>query len=153
MLEVYRARYGCPVGLSDHSGAIYAALAAAALGCDLVEVHVTLSRQMFGPDVTSSVTTAELRALVDGIRFIECARANPVDKDAAAREAEPMRRLFTKSVVARVDLPPGTVLGPEHLALRKPGTGIPPARLGDLAGRRLRHAVAGGTLLAWEDLE
>jgi N,N'-diacetyllegionaminate synthase len=153
MLDVYRARYGCPVGLSDHSGTIYAALAAATLGCDLVEVHVTLSREMFGPDVTSSVTTAELRTLVDGLRFIERARASPVDKDAAARDAEPMRRLFTKSVVARVDLPSGTVLGPEHLALRKPGTGIPPARLNEMAGRKLRRAVTGGTLLAWEDLE
>ena len=50
MLQVYRERYGCAVGLSDHSGTIYPGLAAATLGADVLEVHVTLSREMFGPD-------------------------------------------------------------------------------------------------------
>ena len=56
---------------------------------------------MFGPDVLASVTTGELRQLVDGVRFIERMRAQPVDKDASARETAPLRRLFTRSVVAR----------------------------------------------------
>jgi len=56
LLEQYRGQYGCPVGLSDHSGAIYAGLAVVALGADLLEVHVTMSREMFGPDVIASVT-------------------------------------------------------------------------------------------------
>jgi N-acetylneuraminate synthase len=82
-----------PVGLSDHSGTIYAGLAAVALGCDVLEVHVTFSREMQGFDTASSITTAELRQLVEGVRFIEKAK-QPVDKDALARELEPMRRLF-----------------------------------------------------------
>ncbi len=60
---------------------------------------------MFGPDVVASVTTGELRQLVEGVRFIERMRAHPVDKDAAAGGAPAaLRRMFTKSVVARVDL-------------------------------------------------
>jgi len=59
LLPIFRDRYGCPVGLSDHSGTIFAGLAAATLGCDVLEVHVTLSREMFGPDVPASVTTTE----------------------------------------------------------------------------------------------
>src|SRR5262249_25641849 len=51
VLATFRERYGCAVGLSDHSGTIYAGLAAAALGAEIVEVHVALSREMFGPDV------------------------------------------------------------------------------------------------------
>ena len=42
-------RYGCATGLSDHSGTIFPSLAAVALGARVVEVHVTLSREMFGP--------------------------------------------------------------------------------------------------------
>jgi N-acetylneuraminate synthase len=53
-----------------------------AIGMDILELHVALSRDMFGPDVIASVTTNELRQLVDGIRFIERMRANPLDKDA-----------------------------------------------------------------------
>src|SRR4030095_8824761 len=98
LMPVYRERYGCWVGLSDHSGTIYPGLAGVALGLDVLEVHVTLSREMFGPDVIGSVTTSELRQLVDGIRFIERTGGTPLHKDAAARDAEPIRRLFTTSV-------------------------------------------------------
>ncbi len=146
-------RYRCPVGLSDHSGTIFAGLAAAALGCDVLEVHVTLSREMFGPDVPASVTTAELRQLVEGVRFVERMRASPVDKDAAAADVAAMRQLFTKSVVARVDLAAGTVLRPEHLSFKKPGTGIPSERVESVLGRPLRRDVARDQLLTREDLD
>jgi N-acetylneuraminate synthase len=153
LLPFFRERYGCAVGLSDHSGTIYPGLAAAAVGMDVLEVHVTLSREMFGPDVPVSLTTEELRRLVDGIRFIERMRANPVDKDSVAAELEPMRALFTKSVVARVALPAGTVLREEHLAAKKPGTGIPAARLPELIGARLKRGLAADEMVRAEDLE
>jgi N-acetylneuraminate synthase len=153
LIPDYRARYGCWVGLSDHSATIYPGLAGAALGLDLLEVHVTLSREMFGPDVPASVTTGELRQLVDGIRFIERMRAHPVDKDASAAETAPLRRLFTRSVVARQALPAGTRLTREHLAVKKPGTGLPPARLDDIVGLRLARPVAADQVLAADDLE
>jgi N-acetylneuraminate synthase len=141
MIPFFRQRYGCAVGLSDHSGTIFAGLAAATVGIDLLEVHVTLSREMFGPDVAASVTMAELRQLADGLGFIEAMRANPVDKDATATDAAPLRTMFMKSVVARADLPAGTVLRQEHLAAKKPGVGIPAARLAELVGMTLERGV------------
>jgi N,N'-diacetyllegionaminate synthase len=141
MMPFFRERYGCFVGLSDHSGTIYPGLAAATLGADVVEVHVTMSRGMFGPDVPASVTMEELRQLVDGIRFVEKMRANPVDKDAIARDMAPLRAIFTKSLVARERLAAGTVLSEGHLAMKKPGTGIPAERLPDVLGRVLRRAL------------
>lgn len=152
LIPTFRARYGCAAGLSDHSGTIYPGLAAAALGLDVLEVHITLSRTMFGPDVPASVTPDELRQLVTGIRAIEQMLAHPVDKDALAADLAPLRRLFTKSVVARRDLAAGTVLQADHLTVKKPGSGIPAAHLPDLIGRRLRRAVAADTLLVNEDL-
>ena len=147
LLGTFRQRYHCPVGLSDHSGTIYPGLAAAALGASVIEVHITLSRQMFGPDVPASLTPEELEQLVRGVRFIGTALANPVDKDALAAEAAPLRQMFMKSVVARADLPAGTVLTQEHLAAKKPGTGIPAARLPELIGRRLVRDVGRDMLL------
>jgi N,N'-diacetyllegionaminate synthase len=153
MIPVFRERYGCAVGLSDHSATIYPSLAAAALGADVLEVHVTLSREMFGPDVVASITTAELRQMVEGVRFIERMLASPVDKDALARETAPLRRLFTRSVVARTALPAGAVLTAADLAIKKPGTGMPPARLPEIVGRRLCRDVAADTLLTDDDLD
>lgn len=153
MIPFFRERYACAVGLSDHSGTIYPGLAAATLGVEVLEVHVTLSREMFGPDVPASITTAELRHLVDGIRFIEKAMAHPVDKDASAEEARPLREMFTKSIVARSALTAGTVLRAEHLAAKKPGTGIPAAMLPTLVGARLKRSLSADELLREEDLE
>lgn len=153
LIPLFRERYGCGVGLSDHSGTIYPGLAAATLSIAALEVHVTLSREMFGPDVPVSLTPEELRRLVDGVRFIERMNAHPVDKDASAGELDPLRRLFTKSVVARVDLAAGTVLREEHLAAKKPGTGIPAARIPELVGSRLKRSVASDELLALDDVE
>lgn len=152
LLAVFRERWGCAVGLSDHSGTIYPGLAAVSLGAEVLEVHVALSREAFGPDVPASLTTGELRQLVDGVRFLERALANPVDKDGMAVEMEPLRRMFTKSVVARADLAAGTVLAEEHLAVKKPGGGIPAARLPELMGLRLRRTVKADEPLREEDL-
>jgi N,N'-diacetyllegionaminate synthase len=58
-------------GISDHSGTIFPGLIAAYKDAAAVEVHLTLSREMLGPDVAASLTSAELRQLVDGVRFIE----------------------------------------------------------------------------------
>jgi N-acetylneuraminate synthase len=153
MISSYRDRYGCPVGLSDHSGTIYPGLAAVTLGAEVVEVHVTLSREMFGPDVASSITTGELRQLADGIRFIEKMNANVLNKDGVSSQLGSLKKLFTKSIVARVPIPAGTVLTEEYLALKKPGTGLPAARLSSLIGKRALRALEQDELLADDDVE
>jgi len=153
LLAGLRARYGTAVGLSDHSGTIYPALASAALGADVVEVHVTMSREMFGPDVVASVTTDELRQLSAGVRFIERMLAAPVDKDQMAEELAPVRALFTRSLVARRALPAGHRLAEGDLIAKKPGNGISPDRLGDVLGKRLARPLAVDALVAWDDLE
>jgi N,N'-diacetyllegionaminate synthase len=153
LIPFYRAHYRCWVGLSDHSATIYPGLAAATMGIDMLEVHVALSREMFGPDVIASVTTQELRQLVEGIRFIECMKAHPLDKDASAKETAPLRKLFTRSLVASTDLPAGTVIAREHVAIKKPGTGLAPDRLDEIIGRRLKRPVLADQVLAADDIE
>jgi N,N'-diacetyllegionaminate synthase len=151
-IAAWKDRFGCPVGLSDHSGTIYAGLAAIALGADLLEVHVTLSRDMFGPDVPASVTGEQLEQLVAGCRFIERALANPADKDSLADSLREVRQIFGKRLVAARDLPRGTVLQRDHLDARKPGLGIPVDRYFDLLGRQLLRDVVAGEPLSEADL-
>jgi len=153
VMQAFRERYGAAVGLSDHSATIFPGLAAAVLGAQVIEVHVALSRRMFGPDVVASLLPEELQQLVEGVRFVERMRANPVDKEQAAAALDPMRHIFMKSVVARQDLAAGTVLKTDHLAAKKPGNGIAAHELGKVVGRRLRRAVAHDTPLQWDDLD
>jgi N,N'-diacetyllegionaminate synthase len=153
MLAVYRNRYEVPVGLSDHSGRIYPALAAVTLGASILEVHVTLSREMFGPDVLVSLTPVELKELVEGTRFIEKALLAPVDKDAFATELGNMRTIFGRSLVALHDLKIGQILRREDLTARKPGTGIPVERFDEVIGKTLKRAVSAGEFLSLQDFE
>ncbi|MCG3161351.1 MAG: N,N'-diacetyllegionaminic acid synthase [Acidobacteria bacterium] len=148
-----RERYKCPVGLSDHSGAIYAGLAAVTLGAKMIEVHVAFSRECFGPDVIASITTPELKQLVEGVRFIERALAAPVDKRAMAEEMTELRRVFGKSIVAARDLNAGERIAAEDIAFKKPGSGIPAASLNEVINRRLKRAVAANTLISEDDLD
>jgi N,N'-diacetyllegionaminate synthase len=153
MLDELREKHRCAVGLSDHSGTIYPTLAAvAAHNAQLIEVHLTLSRDMFGPDVVASVTPAELKQLVDGVRFIESMAAHPVRKDSIDPRTAPMRQIFFKSVVPLNDLRVGTTLTREMLGLKKPGTGIPAAQLETVIGRQLKHAVSKDVPLQQDDL-
>lgn len=143
LIPVLRQRYQAPIGLSDHSGTIYPSLAAAAMGIELIEIHVTMSREMFGPDVAASVTTTELRQVVEGVRFIERAKSNPCDKDEIAAELQEMRDTFGKSLVLTTDLPAGIALETAHLTGKKLGGGLPTHRFAEFVGRKLlRPAVA-----------
>ena len=147
LVTALRERYGCAVGLSDHSGTIFPTLAAAALGAEVFEVHVTLSREMFGPDVTASVTTSELAELVRGVRFIDGMLAHPVDKDLMAPGAgaapadlrqEPGRpRAAPARDGARAPAPDGA----------DAGTGFAD-QLDGVLGSRLRRDVAADAALA-----
>jgi N,N'-diacetyllegionaminate synthase len=147
-----RDRYGLPVGLSDHSGTIFPGLAAATASIAVLEVHLTLSKRMFGPDVPASVTPDEMTTLVEGIRFIEKALANPIDKDSLVDDMSSLRTLFMKSPVAARQLDAGHRLTEDDIALKKPGTGLSPDSIPVLVGRTLAHAVPANHQLSFSDL-
>jgi N,N'-diacetyllegionaminate synthase len=148
-----RARYTCPVGLSDHSGSPVAGLAAIARGADVIEAHLTLDRRMFGPDVPASLTVPEFAQLVQFRDALARIDANPVDKDAAAAELAPLRAMFRRSLAPVRALARGTILEPSMLAAKKPSTGIGEDELPAVLGRRLARDVVPERLLRWEDLE
>lgn len=146
-------RFSCPVGLSDHSGTPFPALATLARGHGLIEVHVTFHRGMFGPDVSSSLTLEEFAHVCAARDAFAAMDAAPVDKDAMAQRLGDLRGIFSKSVGINRPLAAGTVLDREVLTLKKPGTGIPAAELERFVGRRLVRDVDPGNLLKRSDVE
>jgi N-acetylneuraminate synthase len=140
-------RYRKPVGLSDHSLGNYAAFAAVTLGAVAIEKHFTLSSELYGPDAAMALEPDELEELVDGIRAIEAMLANPVDKNDLDGGLEEMKRVFEKSVVTVAEIPAGTPIRREMLAAKKPGTGIPAARIDEVVGRTAKVALAPDTIL------
>jgi N-acetylneuraminate synthase len=153
MIPFLHERYKCLVGFSDHSGTIYSGLAATTLGAVAVETHVAFSRDVFGPDVSSSITIQELKQLVIGIRYIKTACLNPVDKDIMADELAMVRDLFTKSIVLQNNLQAGTILQKNHLTFKKPGTGISPKDIDNILGKRLVRNMEKNEMLQLSDIE
>lgn len=147
VLAELRERYGKPVGLSDHSLGNYAAFAAVALGAVAIEKHFTLSNDLYGPDAAMSMEPGELEDLVEGIRSIEAMLANPVNKNELGDELREMKRVFEKSVVSTREIPAGTAISREWLAAKKPGTGIPAARLPEVVGRTAKVDIPADTVI------
>ena len=152
LIRVMRERYNVPVGLSDHSGTAVFGIAAAALGAASVEVHITMSRQSFGPDVPASLTPAELAEMVRGIRAVEKDLRSPPDKNKLAVELAESRRIFGRSIVTSVAVPKGTRLTRKHLTLKKPACGMTPADLNKVIGRRAARKLAPDTFISRRDL-
>lgn len=152
LLAEFRDRYACPVGLSDHSGGIYAGLAAVTLGASLLEMHVTMSREMFGPDVVASITTDELSKMVEGVRFIEEALANPIDKDIESAKFYEYRDIFMKSLFFNQDLIKGTIVAENQLIAKKPGNGVRVENINEVIGKVLKRNVKKGDMLKMEYL-
>lgn len=152
LIAAMRERYGCPVGLSDHSGKVFSGLAATALGINLLEIHVVFSRECFGPDVAASVTTRELKDLVEGVRFIERALVHPVDKETMAGEFSELRTMFGKSIVAARDLQPGHRIVASDLQVKKPGIGMPASRFSEVVGKMVGQTILAGALVSERDL-
>jgi sialic acid synthase SpsE len=151
VIPAMHAATGLPVGWSDHVPGPEAAIAAAALGAPLFERHLTLDRTARGPDHAASDEPEELAAYIRAIRRAHAALGSDC-KGPAAVESD-VRAAARRSVVARTPIPPGTIIEPSMLDVRRPGSGLPPSALPALLGRRSRVAIAADTLILDEMLD
>jgi N-acetylneuraminate synthase/N,N'-diacetyllegionaminate synthase len=142
--------FGVPVGYSDHASGAEVALAAVALGACVIEKHLTLDRNLPGPDHQASLEPAELKALVTGIRTVEAALGDGVKRPAASEFDT--AQVARKSLVAARDIPAGTTLTGDLIAIMRPGTGLAPSMRSQLIGRTVRVGMPKGTLFDLEKL-
>lgn len=152
MIDEYRCRYAVPIGFSDHSGEIAPGIAAVTLGAKAIEVHVTWSKQCFGPDVKASLTFKQLGEMSKGIRLLEQAFGSGVEKDLVANGMKDTRMLFTKGLVVRETLEVGVRIERRHLDARKPCAGIPVAEYKSVLGKVTKRRILSGEHIAWDDL-
>jgi N-acetylneuraminate synthase len=124
------------VGYSGHERGIAVSLAAVALGACVIERHFTLDRKMEGPDHAASLEPGEFRKLVNGIREIEQALGDGLERRVSQGEMINRENLGKSLVAARV-LPKGTVLSARDIKVRSPGQGLSPQKYELLLGREL----------------
>ncbi|WP_373399149.1 N-acetylneuraminate synthase family protein [Algoriphagus halophilus] len=148
-----KARYQVPVGFSDHSGDIFACLAAATLGAEIFEFHVVFDKRQFGPDSPASITIDQTKVLCEGIKKIQSALRNPVVKSENQKYSE-LKVMFGKSLAVNKDLPKGHLLTVDDLESKKPGDkGIPASQYQLVLGKELNRNLEKWDFLNSEDLK
>ncbi|TVR29481.1 MAG: N-acetylneuraminate synthase [Spirochaetaceae bacterium] len=145
-----RHAFGFAVGYSDHTEGTEIAVAAAALGASVIEKHLTLNRADSGPDHSASLEPAEFAAMVAAVRNTEAALGDGVKQPAPCEQKN--IAAARKSIVARVNIATGEVLTAERLAVKRPGTGLPPALLDAVMGRSARRDITADELITWDCL-
>lgn len=149
-MDTLRRAFGRPVGWSDHTLGSAVGFAAVALGASVVEKHITLDASLDGPDHRASMEPVDFRDYVAGIRAITVALGDGVKRPHPdeIRTAEVARR----SIVAVTNLRAGEVIRSEHVAILRPGTGLPPSMLDLVIGCRLARDVAAAQPITGDDL-
>ncbi|CEP68878.1 N-acetylneuraminate synthase [Moorella glycerini] len=147
MLTMKQA-FALPVGYSDHTMGIAVPIAAAALGAEVIEKHLTLDRNLPGPDHRASLEPGEFKDMVAAIRQVEKSLGDGIKRPAPGELA--VMSAARRSLVAARDIAAGEIITESCLTAKRPGTGIPPNLLDMVVGRQARRDIAAGSILSWD---
>lgn len=148
-----KERYNVPIGFSDHSGDIYACIAAASLGAKILEFHVVFDKRMFGPDSKASITIDQVKMLTEGVRKVENALKNPIDKNNISKYYE-IKNIFEKSLAVNRDMQIGEEIKFEDLEAKKPkNKGIPANEYKKIIGKKLISNIKAWSFLNYNNIK
>ena len=146
-----RCAFDLPVGLSDHSLGITIPIAAVALGACLIEKHLTLDKSLPGPDHQASLEPEELKQMIEAIRGV--AKAMGDGSKMPTEEEKQIRDVVRRSLIARVNIPKGTVITEAMLGIKRPGTGVEPKLIDKVIGTVARRRIEQDEPLTMNKLE
>lgn len=150
MQSMIREFPGIDIGYSDHTVGTRACICAAAMGARVIEKHFTYDKNAEGPDHMLSADPKEMKEIVDAIREFEIMRGDGIKRPA---DSEKTTRINNrKSVVVAGVIKKGEVITREHLAIKRPGYGIPPKHFEEIIGRAVGRDMEPDTVIEWEDL-
>ncbi len=149
-ISAMRHEFGIPVGLSDHSMGIEVPIAAIALGANIIEKHLTLSRDLESADSKFSLEPNEFAAMVKAVRTAKAAlgqiQFGPTENDRN-------NRAFRRSLFIVQDVAAGETLTPNNIRSIRPGSGLEPRHLDSILGKTATQDIERGTPLDWNHVQ
>lgn len=138
-MQTLKCAFKLPTGFSDHTLGITVPIAAVALGAAVVEKHFTLDKTLPGPDHKASLEPNELKEMVKAIKDVEKILGDGIKKPT--KEEEEIKKVARKSIVAKVDIPEGTIITENMLDVKRPGTGIEPKYMERIIGASVKGNI------------
>jgi pseudaminic acid synthase len=145
-----RARYGCEVGLSDHTLKPFAAFAATSLGAIVVEKHFTTARGDGGLDAAFSLEPAEMRELVDGTSAVWRSLGNVQYGHLSSENASLRER---PSIYAIRAVKKGEKFNQNTIRIIRPASGLAPKHFASLIGKTCAMDIAAGAPMSWDHVD
>lgn len=134
--------FGLPVGLSDHSLGIGAAIASIALGACIIEKHFILDRACHTPDSFFSLTHSEFKTMVQEVRVAE--------KALGRVQYAPQSELSRRALFAISDIKAGESFSRQNVKSLRPGGGLAPSFFSYIEGRRALCDIKQGAPIQWK---
>ena len=144
-----RERYGCEIGLSDHTLGIGVAISSVALGATVIEKHFTLKRSDGGVDSAFSLEPHEMKELVEQTKRAWQSLGKVF---VGSTQAEKSSIMFRRSLYVVKDMKAGDVLNKENVRAIRPGLGLSPREFDRVVGKKVKYDVKRGTPLIWNCL-
>ena len=151
IMGTLKQAFKIPVGFSDHTLGITVPIAAVALGACVIEKHFTLDRNLPGPDHKASLEPDDLKEMVKAIRDLERALGDGVKKPT--KDEEEIKKVARRSIVAKVDIPEGTIITENMLDIKRPGIGIEPKYFDPVIGMRAKKDIKKSDIVTWKMIE
>jgi pseudaminic acid synthase len=146
-IHLLRDKFGCKVGLSDHTLGIGVSLGAIALGATAIEKHLTLKRSDGGADAAFSMEPDEFSNLVMEGKSVEQALGN---SEWLMQPSEAESRRLRRSLYVVQDVSAGDQINLENVRAIRPGGGAPPKLLDQLLGKTFLANYSAGTPVSIE---
>ena len=147
-METIRSAFMKITGYSDHTEGSAVSVAAVALGASVIEKHLTLDRNAPGPDHIASLEPEPFADMVRQIRDVERALGCSIKKPVAAESD--VKRALRRSVVSVTEIPQGAVITAAMVAVKRPGTGLPPKYLDWVVGRPARKDISANQTITFD---
>lgn len=144
-----KARFGIPVGLSDHSMGYFSAATAVAMGANIIEKHFCISRAIKNPDSGFSMEPEEFREMVCQVREVEKALGTVY---YGVSKQEESNACFRRSLFVVKDIAAGEMFTPENVRSIRPAYGLKPKYYKEVLGKTAKRGLKRGTPLAFDDI-
>ncbi len=144
---------GYLLGFSDHTRpdeAMLVVTAAYLFGATVIEKHFTLDKNLRGNDHYHAMDPEDLKRFRSNLELL-----NSIGGEHYKHPLECERDSRTnarRSIVAEVDMKKGDEITRDRISFKRPGTGISPADLDKVMGRRINRNIRRDEIIKWEDL-